>query len=106
MKLFMKTNFKLLFLVFAALPMLSSTLHAQLPDLIDREVFFGDPEVTGAQLSPDGKYMSFIKPYMDTRNVWVKEISAPFEDARPLTDNTDRPVAGYFWSRDGKYLLY
>jgi hypothetical protein len=30
----------------------------------------------------------------------------PFEDARPLTDNTDRPVAGYFWSRDGKYLLY
>ncbi|MEO0876983.1 MAG: S9 family peptidase, partial [Bacteroidota bacterium] len=102
----MKTNLKLLFLVFVALPMLSSTLHAQLPDLIDREVFFGDPEVTGAQLSPDGKYMSFIKPYMDTRNVWVKEISAPFEEARPLTDNTDRPVAGYFWSRDGKFLLY
>ncbi|MEM9834872.1 MAG: S9 family peptidase [Bacteroidota bacterium] len=88
------------------LPLFGSTLRAQLPDLIDREVFFGDPEVTGAQLSPDGKYMSFIKPHLGTRNVWVKERSAPFDAARPLTDNTDRPVAGYFWSRDGKYLLY
>jgi dipeptidyl aminopeptidase/acylaminoacyl peptidase len=89
-----------------SVPVLNSHLHAQLPDLIDREVFFGDPEVTGAQLSPDGKYMSFIKPHLGTRNVWVKALSAPFEDARPLTDNTDRPVAGYFWSRDGQYLLY
>ena len=102
----MRTNFKLLLLMLIALPILSGKLNAQLPDLIDREVFFGDPEVTGAQLSPDGRYMSFIKPHMGTRNVWVKELSAPFEDARPLTDNTDRPVAGYFWSRDGKYLLY
>ena len=102
----MPTNFRLLFLILIALPVFSSTLHAQLPDLIDREIFFGDPEVTGAQLSPDGRYMTFIKPHLGTRNVWVKEISAPFEEARPLTDNTDRPVAGYFWSRDGKYLLY
>ena len=102
----MQTNFRLLLLIFVALPMFSNNLHAQLPDLIDREIFFGDPEVTGAQLSPDGRYMSFIKPHLETRNVWVKAISAPFEDARPLTDNTDRPVAGYFWSRDGKYLLY
>jgi dipeptidyl aminopeptidase/acylaminoacyl peptidase len=106
MNLPMRTNFRLLLLMLFALPMLNSTLHAQLPDLIDREVFFGDPEITGAQLSPDGRYMSFIKPHLDTRNVWVKERSAPFEDARPLTDHTDRPVAGYFWSRDGKYLLY
>ena len=106
MKRFMQTNLRLLLLLLVALPVLSSTLHAQVPDLIDREMFFGDPEVTGAQLSPDGRYMSFIKPHLDTRNVWVKETSAPFEDARPLTDNTDRPVAGYFWSRDGKYLLY
>ncbi|MEM9526820.1 MAG: alpha/beta fold hydrolase [Bacteroidota bacterium] len=102
----MPTKFRLVLLMIVALPVLSSNLRAQLPDVIDREVFFGDPEVTGAQLSPDGKYMTFIKPHLDTRNVWVKELSAPFDAARPLTDNTDRPVAGYFWSRDGKYLLY
>ena len=34
-----------------------------LPPLIDRELFFGDPEISGAQLSPDGKYIAFMKPW-------------------------------------------
>ncbi|OGX91239.1 TolB family protein [Hymenobacter coccineus] len=77
-----------------------------LPPLIDRELLFGDPEVSGAQLSPDGKFLSFIKPYHGTRNLWVKELKAPFASARPLTNDQARPVRDYFWSRDGKYLLY
>ena len=76
-----------------------------LPPLIDREVFFGDPEIAGAQLSPDGKMMSFIKPYNDVRNIWVKPVDAPFESAKPITAD-ERPIPGYFWSRDGKYILY
>lgn len=78
----------------------------QLPPIIDRELFFGDPEISGAQLSPDGKFMSFIKPYKGTRNVWVKAINAPFTSAKPMTADTTRPIRGYFWSRDGKYLLF
>ncbi|RME99183.1 MAG: S9 family peptidase [Bacteroidetes bacterium] len=92
----------LLFICTLSLPQ----LHAQLPPLIDREVFFGDPEITGAQLSPDGKYMSFIKPHLGIRNIWVKAIDAPFEEAKPITADTLRPVPGYFWSRDGRYILY
>ena len=46
---------------------------AGLPPLIDRELFFGNPEISGAQLSPDGQFIAFIKPYKDTRNVWVKK---------------------------------
>ena len=30
--------------------------------LLDRELFFGDPEISGSQLSPDGQWLSFIKP--------------------------------------------
>ena len=45
---------------------------AQAP-LLDRELFFGDPEISGAQLSPDGQYLSFIKPFKGTRNIWVKK---------------------------------
>ena len=30
-----------------------------IPPLIDREVFFGDPEISGAQVSPDGKWMVY-----------------------------------------------
>ncbi|WP_210516591.1 alpha/beta hydrolase family protein [Hymenobacter terricola] len=77
-----------------------------LPPLIDRELLFGDPEVSGAQLSPDGKFLSFIRPYNGTRNLWVKALSEPFDKARPMTNDQARPVRNYFWSRDGKYLLY
>ncbi|WP_083732723.1 S9 family peptidase [Spirosoma montaniterrae] len=77
-----------------------------LPPIIDRDLFFGDPEISGAQLSPDGKFMSFIKPYKGTRNIWVKALNAPFPAAKPMTADTTRPIRGYFWSRDGKYLLF
>ena len=80
--------------------------RAQQPPLIDRELFFGNPEYSGAQISPDGKYISFIKPLNDVRNVWVKGIGEPFDTARPLTAETKRPISGYFWSWDSKYILF
>ncbi|HMW38877.1 MAG: prolyl oligopeptidase family serine peptidase [Saprospiraceae bacterium] len=73
--------------------------------LIDREIFFGNPEITGAQLSPDGKYLSFIKPYNGVRNIWIKKLSESFEKARPLTSNS-RPISNYFWSRNSKFILF
>jgi len=76
------------------------------PPLIDRELFFGDPEIIGAQLSPDGMFIAFIKPYKGTRNVWVKRASDPFDSAKPVTADTKRPIPNYFWSRDGKYILF
>ena len=102
-------------LLFCALVLASATVPAQtapaqttgkLPPIIDRELLFGDPEISGAQLSPDGKFMSFIKPYKGTRNIWVKTINEPFAAAKPMTADTSRPIRGYFWSRDGKYLLF
>ena len=77
-----------------------------MPPLIDRELIFGNPEIAGAQLSPNGKYIAFLKPWKDTRNVYVKSVDEPFSAARLLTTETKRPVAGYFWSWDTKYILY
>ncbi len=77
----------------------------KLPPLLDRELFFGDPEYSGAQLSPDGEHISFLKPLEGARNVYVKMREAPFDEARPVTAD-DRPVLGYFWSQDSKYILY
>ncbi|MCX6615785.1 MAG: alpha/beta fold hydrolase [Acidobacteria bacterium] len=79
---------------------------AQPPPVIDREAFFGDPEIAGAQISPDGKYISFLKPLDKTRNIWVKKTEEPFSAAKPITADTKRPISGYFWSRDAKYVLY
>jgi dipeptidyl aminopeptidase/acylaminoacyl peptidase len=89
-----------------SLAIVSGSGFAQQPALIDREIFFGNPEYAGAQISPDGKYISFIKPYKDTMNVWVKGIDEPFSAARPMTADTARPVRQYFWSRDAKYILF
>lgn len=81
-------------------------VEAQLPPLIDREIFFGNPEIVGAQISPDGKYISFIKPYNDVRNIWVKTKDEPFDRAKVVTAETKRPITSYFWSLDGKYILF
>ena len=79
---------------------------AQAPPIIDRELFFGDPEISGAQISPDGAFIAFIKPLKGTRNIWVKRTADPFSAAKPITADTKRPIPGYFWSRDGKYILF
>lgn len=77
-----------------------------LPPLIDRELLFGNPEIANAELSPNGQYLAFQKPWKNTRNVYVKKVSEPFAAARLLTTEAKRPVAGYFWTRDSKYILY
>ncbi|SMO64935.1 Dipeptidyl aminopeptidase/acylaminoacyl peptidase [Chryseobacterium rhizoplanae] len=81
------------------------TARAQEVPVLDRGLFFGNPEISGGQLSPDGKWISFTKEYGGIMNIWVKKIDEPFEKARPLTDSK-RPMNGYFWSEDGKYILY
>src|SRR5579883_3568027 len=77
-----------------------------LPPLIDRELLFGNPEITGAQLSPDGQYVAFIKPWKETRNIWVKKTSEPFSAARLLTTETKRPIPGYMWTWDSRHVIY
>lgn len=83
----------------------TTEVAATVPPIIDRELFFGDPEISGSQLSPDGRYISFVKPYRGVRNIWIKTADEPFDAARPLTADK-RPVPGYFWSRDARAILY
>ncbi len=80
--------------------------QGDLPPLLDRQVFFGDPQYANAQLSPNGEHVSFTKPYKGKMNVWVKDTGAPFSSAEPVTADTTRPVTGYFWSQDSERILY
>ena len=81
-------------------------LVAQQPPLLDRELFFGDPEISGAQISPDGAYITFMRPFNNVRNIWIKRAAEPFSAARPLTASAKRPIPAYFWTRDGKFVLF
>ncbi|MFM7105295.1 MAG: TolB family protein, partial [Flavobacteriales bacterium] len=79
--------------------------HAQDTQIIDRDIFFGNPEISGVQLSPDGKYIAFMKAFQGIMNVWVKKFDEPFENAKLLT-TSQRPLYGFFWTYDSKYILY
>jgi dipeptidyl aminopeptidase/acylaminoacyl peptidase len=79
---------------------------AALPPIIDRNALFGEIQIENAEISPDGKYLAFLRPYKGARNIWIKKVDEPFAAARPVSAETQRPIPGYFWSRDGKYILY
>jgi len=95
-------------LILLALGSLTAALlaRAEQPPIIDRNLFFGEISIAGAQISPDGRYISFLKPYRGTRNLWVKKADEPFSAARAVSAESSRPVRLYLWSRDSKYLLY
>ena len=88
---------------------LAGGLHAAAapdePALIERAKLFGNPTKTGAQLSPDGKWISFIAPRDGVLNVWVAP-SDNLSAARPLTAETGRPIRNSFWSPDSKQVMY
>jgi dipeptidyl aminopeptidase/acylaminoacyl peptidase len=86
--------------------LMSSIAKAEQPPIIDRQLFFGEVQIAGAQISPDGQWISFLKPYKGVRNIWVKKAGEPFDKARPLSAEATRPVSSYFWSRNSKYVLY
>ena len=83
-----------------------SSSDGGLPPLIDRELFFGNPEISTGTISPDGRYIAFRKPWNGTMNIWVKGVAEPFAQAKRLTAETRRPIPAYFWSRDSKYIVF
>jgi dipeptidyl aminopeptidase/acylaminoacyl peptidase len=75
------------------------------PPLIPLTHFFDNPEIAGAQISPDGQWLTSLKPYRNKLNVHVRSLAGRLPERR-LTSDTARPVTGYFWSADSKYVLY
>lgn len=101
-----KAIFGLLCILLAAHFAAAQSKSSGLPPIIDRDLIFGDPDIAGAEISPDGRYLAFLKPWHETRNIYVKAVDEPFSAARLLTTETKRPVAGYLWARDSKYIIY
>ena len=93
-------------ILFAAPFAVAQAKNSGLPPIIDRDLIFGDPDIAGAQISPDGHYLAFLKPWHETRNIYVKAVDEPFSAARLMTTETKRPVAGYLWARDSKYIVF
>lgn len=74
-------------------------------ELIDRELFFGNPALASPQLSPDGEWVAFLKEKEGILNLHLVRWGEKMEGARPLTAEKSRPPAGFSWTRDSRYLL-
>jgi dipeptidyl aminopeptidase/acylaminoacyl peptidase len=72
--------------------------------LIPREVLFGNPERSRPAISPDGARIAWLAPVDGVLNVWVGKVGG--NDAKPVTDDTDRGVREYRWAHDNRHLLY
>jgi dipeptidyl aminopeptidase/acylaminoacyl peptidase len=89
----------------ASKPDRPSAAPAEEVELIPRDDLFGNPERANVQISPDGKYLSWIAPVDGVLNVWI----APADDiakARAVTDDKARGIRQYFWSYQPDTLLY
>lgn len=73
--------------------------------LIERSKLFGNPSRAAAALSPDGRYLSWLAPRDGVLNIWVAPVSN-LDQAKPLTDSSDRPIRQQFWAPDSSMVLY
>ena len=73
--------------------------------VIDRELFFDNPDITYSKISPCGTYITFLKEYDGILNIWIKHFDDDFGKSIPLTKSKS-PILGFFWSYDSKYLMF
>ena len=72
---------------------------------IPLEDFFRNSERASYQISPDGKHISYVAPYKERMNVFVRAVNAPDEEAVRITQEEERSVAGYMWANNKRILF-
>lgn len=76
---------------------------AQTVQQIPLRDFFKNPEKKSFEISPDGKYISFLAPYENRMNIFVQKANGgtPIQ----ITHVKDRDIAGYAW-KGNDHLVY
>lgn len=74
-------------------------------ELVQRDVYFGNPERAQGRISPDGSMMSFMAPLDGVINVWVAPLG-DFSAAKAITNDTARGISGHNWAVSGDRVLY
>jgi dipeptidyl aminopeptidase/acylaminoacyl peptidase len=90
-------------MIACVLPIPASVAAQQVP-LIPLEHFFDSPAIVSAQVSPDGKWLAYLKPYRGKLNLHIRPLKGGAD--RRMTGDTLRPIRQYYWSADGSRLLY
>jgi len=75
-----------------------------LPPLIPIEALYESPLIQWGGISPDGRWLSYIKPWHGHLNVFVRPVGSKKE--RAITRDSVRSIPSYWWSADGKRILW
>lgn len=85
--------------------------------LIAVDEFFGLPTRSRAVLSPDGGKVAYLAPWRGRLNVFLRDLDSDWtapddvygaeaSGARRITSDTRRNIDTFFWTADGRYLLF
>ena len=69
-------------------------MKAKVP-IIPMEDFMRNPEKSSFQISPNGNYVAFMKPWKNRMNVFVKDMKTNKEER--LTASEKRGIYGFTW---------
>jgi len=102
----MKKNHLFQFLLTALIVLAGSVSCSKINEkpapLVDMKMFFKNGEKDNFQISPDGKYYSYIANYKDMFNVYVQKIGD--KEAVRVTNDTVRSIWRYLWK--GNRIVY
>jgi len=74
------------------------------PDLIPRDILFGNPQKARPNISPDGAHLAYLAPLDGVLNIWVRTIGR--DDDRVVTHDKKRGIRSFGWAWDSRHLLY
>ncbi len=103
----MSTHANRLAVFFAAVSLLlpATALAQREAPLVPRRALFAGPDKAQVQLSPDGKWISYLALGGDATNVLVAPVGEPSK-ASPVTKQRGEPVQSYRWTFLPGQLLY
>ncbi len=88
-------------------PNAPQTVSVTLPLLVPLEELFDNPAMQWGGISPDGRWLSYMKAYHGKLNVYIRPAgNAGTMPERAVTRDTVRPIPIYWWSADGRRILY
>ena len=97
--MFKRVCFCLLLVIAAAL---SSCKHGGAKQIPVSD-FFSAPQKSAFKISPDGKYVSYLKPYKERLNLFVKTL-ADGKETR-VTSFTDYSLRDYYWTYNNQLVF-
>lgn len=79
-------------------------IHHKKQSQIPLNHFFKNPQVTKYSISPNGKFLAFLKPYKKRMNIFVQDINQ-LKPAKRITNQLDRNITQFFWKENETILF-